>query len=97
MRSSRSPESHGATKFEPAHGSRRDSQTHDPYWSWFSREDEHDGSSPAPATAHSPLSEHGDGATSGTNTSVGATQEALDSNGLRLSLNASHGSYLKGL
>ena len=97
MRSSRSPKSHGATEFEPAHEARRGSQTHGPYRSRFSHEDEHDGSSPAPAMAHSPLSERGDGATSNTNTSVGTTQEAIDSNVLRIPLNASHGSYPKGL
>ena len=97
IRSSRSPDSHRATEFELAHGARRDSQTHGPYRSRFTPEGEHDGSSPAPATAHSPLSERGDGATSGTNTSVGTTQEALDSNVLRLPLNASHERYTKGL
>ena len=85
------PGSAGATEYEPSRKrARHTGQTHGFYQSLFSSEDEGDDSSPAPTTAVTQGSKSDDGSrhrgqdTRGTITSVGTTQEALDSNVLRL-------------
>jgi hypothetical protein len=85
------PGSAGETDYEPSRKrARHTGQTHGYYQSLFSSEDEGAASSPDPTTAMTQGSKSDDGSrhrgqnTRGTNTSVGTTQEALDSNVLRL-------------
>ena len=85
------PGSSGATEYEPSRKrARHTGQAHGYYQDLFGSEDEGDASSPAPTTAVTQRGKCDDGSrhrgqdARGTITSVGTTQEALDSNVLRL-------------